>query len=224
MKPLSVINYTWIRHSGKWLLLFLLVLAGRTVVAQKLSIKFSPFSLLDPGTPTVMMGAEMRVSRTWAVELDYGLKTNTGVLHWNVDKSRYHYFKLRSEVKYYLPFWRNNKYVAIAGFYVPQSYDDTNNTYYDPNIKYRYDKAHVDKNVYGLCLKIGWVKKLSQRFSFEVFAGVGVRFVDMEFTNVEGKTEAIDGLNEWFSKNDMAGRQTLLHLETGLKINYLVIR
>jgi hypothetical protein len=225
MKPLSVIYNARIWLAGKLLLLFfyLFLFIDEPASAQRLSVKFSPLSLLDPGTATAMVGAETRVGRRWAFELDYGVKTNTGVFHWNVNKSRYHYFKLRSEIKYF-PFQKKRVYAGIAFFYVPQSYDNAGDTYEYRSTKYRYDKAHIAKNVYGICLKAGYVAKISQRFSAEFFGGLGVRFVAMEFTHVEGKTDITPGLTEWFSKEDIEGLQTLLHLEIGVKINMMIIR
>jgi len=194
-------------------------------MTQKLIAKFSPFSLLDPATPTLFLGAETSVNDHWAFELDYGVKTNTGVFHWNVDKSRYRYFKLRSEVKYYFPFRKNRAYVGMAFFFVPQSYDNAGGTYYEKSgNEFDYDKAHVNKNIFGLCLKTAYVRRLSSRFSFEVFAGVGARFVNFQLSNMEGKRETFYSLKEGFYIIDTAGWQTRLHIESGVKINYMVVR
>jgi len=158
--------------------------------AQNTSIKISILSLVDEASfPTVQCGIELKLSRKISWYNEAGIKYRKS--YYEVADTNFvnsNGYKLRSEIRYY--FKKNTLYVAGNGFYT-KDFHNTEARYYYSNdsTDLRIDNFSVKKNVSGFNLIIGRQSRAWNRFCFEMYAGIGVRFVTVQQSNLEIDTK-----------------------------------
>ena len=154
--------------------------------AQHLSIKASLLSLVDEASfPTIQSGIEFKLSKKISWYNEVGVKYRKSYYEMAdtnfVNPSGY---KLKSEARYYLK--KNTIYIACNGFYT-RDFHNTEARYYYSNdsADLRIDNFSVKKNVSGFNLITGKQCRSLSRFNFEMYAGLGVRFVSIHQNNLE---------------------------------------
>ena len=170
-------------------LLLLLSLSAFTQ-NKRPQIEFCPLCLIDELTfPTIQGGFEFRLTEKFGWYNEIGLKYRKGYYE-DADTSFIGSkgFKVKSEIRYYIHTKQpaKNAYIAINGFYN----NDTHNAaieYYHNNdsTKSLVDNFGVKKSVAGANLLIGTKKKLGNKFALDLYAGLGVRFVNIAATHKE---------------------------------------
>jgi hypothetical protein len=201
------------------------------LVVPALTLNFSPFATLDPNTSTLLFGAEYRYSEHMAVALEYGVKfrefqlTGFGLTD---NKNDYQYYKVKADVRYYLPriakHPRQEIYVALQPFYVPQTYTRYNSNYVINDIHIGYDKADIVKNVTGTVLKLGFVWHHGPSWQLEMGGGFGVRYVDIlyrtnrEFTEPNANNYQIN----MFNQSEKPGSSFDFDMAAVVKIGYRI--
>ena len=172
---------------------FFFLLLGLHAVSQtnKVLIKLSPLPLIDEASfPTVQVGVEFMLSHKVSWYNEVGIKYR---------KSYYDYsdtnflaskgFKIKSEMRYY--FRQNSstfsgRYVAANAFYIYDAHNAVTSYFYQKDsLMEKVDNFGVRKNVFGINLLYGFQRSLSERFLFELFAGVGIRFRTVHTINKE---------------------------------------
>jgi hypothetical protein len=195
-------------------------------------IKWAPSSLFTPETPTMQFGLEFmpRVNRNISLELDYAFKCIVGTNEWDGRFDR-QYDKYSIEIRYYLhsPIERRrvNFFMALEGFHVNYKYATQKRSYTSANnINYGYDFARTTKLINGLSAKAGFVFKFNFPVWLECFAGIGMRNVSVEYSDVANKRE-IDNFDQSlafpiiFSDSDnLEGQFLRPHISLGLKASY----
>jgi hypothetical protein len=177
----------------KTLLNFFFLLLSLNTVSQtnKVLIKISPLPLIDEVSfPTIQAGVEFTLSDKMSWYNEVGVKYR---------KSYYEYsdtsflasngFKIKSEVRYY--FRQNSstfsgRYVAANAFFIYDIHNAVTSYFYQKDSSMeKIDNFGVKKNVFGINLVYGFQRSLSERFLFELFAGVGIRFRTVNTINKE---------------------------------------
>lgn len=103
---------------------------------------------------------EYRVDK-WSGQVEYGLKINESIFNWNQSLQNLNYYKIRTEVRYYFTN-RSKRYIGVEYFSIPKKYTKENGYYYSDGLTYEYTKANIDRNVWGLCGKIGFIGQISR--------------------------------------------------------------
>lgn len=179
------------------------------LVVPALILNFSPLATLDPNTSTLLFGAEYRFSHSLAFALEYGVRfrlfqlTGFGLTD---NKNDFQYHKVKADVRYYLPRLENHPrqeiYVALQSFYVPQTYTRYKSNYVINDIHIGYNQADVDKNVVGTNVKVGFVWHHGPSWQLEVGGGLGIRYVkiayqtDREFKEPNANNYQINMFNQ----------------------------
>ncbi|WP_198172466.1 DUF3575 domain-containing protein [Hymenobacter ginkgonis] len=151
-------------------------------------MNFSPLATLDPNTSTLLFGVEYRLSQRIGVAAEYGARfrplqlTGFGLTK---NKNDYHYYKIKAEVRYYLPpidkHPHQEIYMALQPFFVPQTYTRYNDNYVVNDIHIGYDRADVKKTVTGLDFKLGFIWHYGPSWQLEVGGGLGIRHVSVAY-------------------------------------------
>lgn len=158
------------------------------LVVPALTLNFSPLATLDPNTSTLLFGAEYRVGEHLALGLEYGTRfralqiTGFGLTN---NKNDFQYYKVKADVRYYLPrigkHPRQEIYVALQPFYVPQTYTRYNSNYAVNDIHIGYGRADVTKKVTGADVKVVFVWHHGPNWQLEMGGGFGIRHVDIAY-------------------------------------------
>ncbi len=197
--------------------------------------KWTPTTLLTPQTPTWQFGVELLFpnfsKHGLSVEFDYGFRS--GIFNYiypetlnytEIDPKNIfdkHYSKYHFELRKVL-FSKRQKYffyTAVEGFYIPYTFIER---YYYYNGNYLTDLADANKDIRGGTLKFGFFVKVGSRLSFEYFGGLGVREVNLTFTNTVHRPwiDGLDSSSKEIDPND--GERTKPHLAVGFKVGYRV--
>ena len=206
----------------KILLSLLCLLYCQTGFAQnkKPVIEFCPTCLIDElSFPTVQAGVEFTLSQRLSLYNEIGIKyrkseyedSDSGFVGSKGIKLktelRYHLFKTKKFLK--------NAYVAVNAFYNYRTHNTTVGYYYQKDsLNDRTDGFGVKKSVYGFNFVLGLKRTIWKKFSFNPYAGIGLRFVNIisiskEFDSERDKLQepidlTIDGYRRWEDANGKA--------------------
>lgn len=202
---------------------------SRQLHSERLLIKTSPLTLLDPSTSVLMLGLEFRPVPRIGLELDYGFKfTPLQLFYWNQNKANIRYQKFKLEGRYYIPrSERQQWYVAAEAFYVPQSYDLKSGTYERGDERRAYDQAHIEREVRGAALKAGMMQRLGQRFWLDMALGLGVRQREVRYQTLNDRTAnpMFDAPNQNFlAATPDPGHKTRIAPAGAFRIGYTLLK
>jgi len=164
-------------------------------------LRINPQAIINPYTPTIQSGIEMRFNRKFALEFDYGHQFNKFEL-WkndNKDNLNRNYYKLKFGAKYYpinqqfsekfdmLP------YIGIAYFYIPNYYTLRNDWFTDSNgNQYTFDAVDIFKETNIITLKLGAEYVISKRLNIDFSGEVGLRNARVSHLSYVNKAETDD--------------------------------
>jgi hypothetical protein len=150
------------------------------------AIKTSPLSLLDPIISSASIGLEYRHKQKYAIEAMYHFlipqllphvqgKENENLTKFLVGARRY---------------FNDEFYVSLEYRYIKYQYDFTEDyfTSKEDISVYYFDLATVKKriNIANVMVGVEMIGKKNPRFIYDVHVGVGMRYVDIDFTNLVG--------------------------------------
>ncbi len=171
--------------------LFLIFYLGAFSQNQKPEIKFCPLCLVDEiSFPTIQGGVEFYLTKKLRLYNEIGIKYRKGYYE-TTDTSFIGSkgFKIKTELRYYIAEKEEhskNTYIAINGFFNRDTHNTEIEYYYQgDSSKSRYDYFGVKKTVIGTNFLIGYEKLIGNRFSYDLYAGMGVRFVGISTVNKE---------------------------------------
>ena len=177
----------------KTILFFLFFTFSLSGFAQnaKPQIEFCPLCLVDEFSfPTIQGGIEFYLTEKLSLYNEIGIKYRKG--YYETSDTSFissKGFKIKSELRYYISTTKEhskNTYIALNGFYNKDTHNTEIGYYYQSDsLKSRYDNFGVKKSVIGTNLLIGFKKTIWNKFSFDAYAGIGVRFVGISTVNKE---------------------------------------
>ena len=156
--------------------------------SQRISIKIPLLTLVDePSFPTIQSGAEFWLSKKVSWYNEAGIKYRKSYYEMAdtsfVDSRG---FKLKSEIRYYSKKKDEGVYIGCNLFYTKDLHNSGAGYYYrGDSSDYRVDNFSAKKIVQGLNLVAGKSYKAWGRFNFEVYSGIGVRFISIKNENLE---------------------------------------
>ena len=166
--------------------IFLLFFANNCQ-SQNVSLKFSFLSLVDePSFPTIQSGIEFKLSKKIGWYNEVGIKYRKSYYEMadtNFTNSRG--FKLKTEIRYY--FSTNGEiYIGCNGFYT-KDFHNTKALYYYSNDSsmLMVDNFAAEKNIRGVNLIIGKQYEKWKRIYFDLYVGLGIRFISIDQSNIE---------------------------------------
>jgi hypothetical protein len=180
-------------------LTLVLILATLSSYSQqgKVIIRFCPLALVDNiSFPTIQGGVEYGLVKKLSWYNEFGIKYRSSAFE-GADTSHVKSsgFKVKTEFRYY--FTKNSEdqdsrnpvgYLGLNLFYV-KDWHNTNVGYYKNNdtALYRIDNLGVRKNIYGLNAIAGIQLHFPkiEHFLFEAYAGIGIRFSNVDNVNQE---------------------------------------
>lgn len=158
---------------------------------QKPEIKFCPLCLVDEFSfPTIQGGFEFYLTEKLSWYNEIGIKYRKGYYE-TADTSFIgsRGFKIKTELRYYIATNEQrskNTYIAVNGFFNWDTHNTETGYYYQgDSSKSRHDNFGVKKAVIGTNVLIGYEKFISNRFCYDLYAGIGVRFIDISTVNKE---------------------------------------
>lgn len=225
-----------IRHAAFVFLLGISLTTKAQVVSDpsptsRLLLKISPLSLLDPRTSVLQLGLEYRPVPQLGLSLDYGQRLALLRRSSYAADAAVRYLRLRSEVRYYFPIHeRRAWFPAVEGFYVPLAKNTNNSAYYRDGTLYSYDRARLQQQVWGICLKYGLMQRIGPRWWLEGSTGLGIRWVNSRYGSVENEqlvplADADRYERGWgfVPGNPDPGREAKAHMALSLKIGYTLV-
>lgn len=205
-----------------------------SLLISQFNIKTSPLTIIDPLTSAAQIALEYRHKQKFAIEVSYNIHTPNFTTSMK-GKENEKLLKYKGEVKY---FFQDEIYMALEYGYINYAYDYKDD-YYTPNtqddpttlevefpIVHSYESASFNKiaQVFDLKFGIEFNSRKYPRLMFDVFTGVGVRFVDVNYTNVVNPlpvsvySTAIDRQVPAWDLN--VGKTTRGNFTFGIKIGY----
>lgn len=210
-----------------WLIVFLCINLPAKAQQPKWLLKWDAAGLTDFVTPVLYYSTEVRTSGKWGFEIGYG----TPMYGLTSKKENQTYWELRGEIRRFqrLQQWGGFLY-AVEGFYIPRSYTRRNDVYTNEfGQSYYYDAADIDWNVVGGAAKWGVMFNFGERFSVELFSGLGLRLRTLryEVTNpslIDQGSVVAASSNSIFNDDLHEGQKALLHLAFGCKLGIALIQ
>ncbi len=134
-------------------------------------------------------------------------------------EGRYRLAKSVNRAAFYtsLQFTRSRRKFTQEDGYFLYEYDDDSTTYFT--------KADVSSPVTTLSLQLGFNSRGTKRFFVDIFGGMGVRFTNTRFNNIEGKTRELVFQRkhyDWDSGLEVGKPASFLHLTAGLRLFYRI--
>lgn len=146
----------------------------RTKLAYTTAVNFSPLALLQTDN-TIMLGAEHRLTKRWAVATDLGYSFTSYYYGKEIKNAKG--FIIRPTVRYYGHSLRG--YIQAQPFYKMVNYDMNDWLGKDcVNGVHSYEKLEdfrLRKNVYGINFVAGEVLPVSDKMFFDLYVGFGLR-------------------------------------------------
>lgn len=181
--------------------------------------KLNLLSLIDPETPTLQPGIEVKFNNRLSGEFSVGLPLGYGSEE--SDSTYFRFYKLKAELRYF-PFERRAVYFASELSYVSRERDEFGGIFVGKDREiYGYDYAQIDKSIFALAFKAGAVLpfRKNSRWLMDFFMGAGPRFANTEIKAVNIKP---DHPGWMFWNRDKEGSSAGLHLTMGFKISRIL--
>ena len=194
------------------------------------NVKSSLLTPIDPLISSVQLGLEYRFNHRYALEASY-YQWIPSVMPLLRNKENEKLLKYKVEVKY---FFQDQVYIGVEYGYFNYSYDYADD-YFTPLTQedevanlYRYESATFNKtvNMYNVKFGVQQVLRKHPKWLFDGFAGVGIRTVNIDYTNVVNPlqvpvtSEAIDRqAPPWDLTEGFTIRGSIV---VGLKVGYIL--
>lgn len=175
--------------------IFIILITASRSFAQEdhVLFKFAPLAMLDGVSfPTVQTGVEVSLSPQTSWYNEFGIRYRKSSDE-SVDTSFVSTtgFKIKSEFRYYFAGLCGENVERLWGWYTGVNFfytRTTNNTnvdfYYQKDSTKGYeDNFGVRKRVWGTNLILGRQSDLGERFRFDIYGGMGIRFSDFATVN-----------------------------------------
>ena len=203
------------------------LVAGGGLRAQSL-LKLETTALLDPIIPALELYGEIPIQRRMSVQA--GLGGGLGIpnlIPWVPNRRSATNFKVRAGLRYYfyeagpLQGWylggeysyiRHSYLTDSSGFVVPGT----------PDLSY-FETARVRRRILASSLVVGWQGAIGTRWVLDVFAGMGIRTIELEYVDtVRGGPFAgrPDPLENFLNADVLNGPRYGMALRGGLSIGY----
>jgi len=200
------------------LLAFKIAGAQDTLQFNRIIFKVAPFSFLDKMSfPTTQAGFELRLSRSYSIDFSYGQ-----VFGKDFNNHSGTGFKTKFEVRKYTRH-KQKTYVALEGFYNKIDHSASGMFENSEDSTTYQDDYFIKKIVWGINVKCGLETKLSKRFVFDCYFGIGIRVKDVEhFDRIrpEDSFYQVDVLPVYV--RDHPGSYSTPNLTAGAKIGYII--
>lgn len=200
---------------------------------DRLTLKFTPSSLVTPFSPAWQFGVEYRPTKYFGIQTD--IATNLSGLRylskcWECSGQKYYHtnFKWRQEFRWYIP-----TKSAVEWYFAQEIFALTNNFRLRGGLSrqdstlYRFDTAEYNRIGIGVASKLGVIYKLSQRTRIEAFAGIGVRFnsasVVIKNEKRIGRYTESDSSPVAFDRDRPTASEILPHISVGFRVGYVLL-
>jgi len=170
--------------------------------AGSIILNWAPLSSFDT-YPRIRLGAEIGVSQRISIGTDIGFNLSNyqrGSYNnsWN-DRS-YRIFEVRPEVKFFFnDKYRARWYSAVEFYYNYLEEDLEEDHFYRDKgeIRIDYDKATYQRSKFGAHYKFGVSLRMGSRMVFDPYVGIGFRFLEREYIDVENPAIDPNGSTDW---------------------------
>lgn len=215
----------------KRILLFLLFpffAQSQTNEYDKLTLKFTPSTLMSLTSPAWQLGLEYRPKKSFGINSEMG--TNLSGLRYGFKclacsgKVYYHSnYKWKEEFRWYMtpgpnPEW----YFAQEIFIMTDNYRLRNGYSRQDSVGYRFEKAEYSRISFGIASKFGVIYNLNKNSRLEIFAGLGVRLhhssVKLFNEKVYGIIGTGDSSGSFFDRIQPVTAEIWPHISAGFKL------
>ena len=213
------------------LMTFILAIIQRSQGQERnkyFTIGIVPTSLLDPITPSLGFSLEYQLLEIIAIEVVYGYDLNNKpfLINWHPNPEFRHH-EYRMGIKYFfiasIPKKVPSAFLELEYFGVINEYEKTSDQYRENHREYTFKSAKVHRNINGIRAKYGVQSKLGKIF-IEMYSGLGVRRIDIEYNPVQRIISPFPIVDEWFTPIDRnAGIRYKLDAAIGLKLSFNLV-
>ena len=204
---------------------------SQSVGYDKLTLKFTPSSLMSLSSPAWQFGLEYRPKKSFGINTEIGtnlsgLKYGFKCLSCSGEQYYHMNYKWRQEFRWYMtpgpnPEW----YFAQEVFLMTDNYRLRNGLSKQDSISYRFGRGDYNRISFGTASKFGVLYNFSKNTRLEIFAGLGIR---LHHSNVELFSEKKIGM---ISSSDTAfdrvrpnKTEIWPHISAGFKLGYVLWR
>ncbi len=156
-----------------------------------LAIKWTPTSLLNPNTATVLLGAELRFHEQFSIQGEYGFKYDKlSLFNWNYERKDWEYKRMKLGARYYIynikQLGRIRPYGMLEGYYIPQKFTLIGGRLENSDgTLTRFDTSNAKLDIWGICVKPGIQAYFAKNFFVEGYVGIGWKWrtISHDLTN-----------------------------------------
>jgi len=161
-------------------------------------IKFAPYTLLDYRHPSIQLGVERAVSKSFSLQAEYGyILPKVFIEHYDFYSPNFKGYRIRGELKYY--YFHNDKenkygpYCSIELYKTKNDYKAKIGLHEESDTVYRithFNDLKIYKNLFGANLKYGYQRNFD-RIVVDIAAGIGIQH---KIVDVTGRTNLNDNI------------------------------
>ncbi len=208
-------------------------------------LKFTPTSLLNPNTGTLMAGMEIWPAKRFNLQYEYGhqcsvfsekdFHPNKEDRYYRKHKfgARYHYFPSQIRNRW----WRlgrrswlppdRRSFVGADVIFIPQSFIDLNGAVVLENgTPVSYSSALLHKNAVAATAVFGSQVPIGKKLLLEAYIGFGLKWMNVKHDLNFSVTSPVVGMSIWqaggFSFDQQDGQVVLPYLDLGIKVGFEV--
>lgn len=201
------------------------------LVSNRNLIKFTPLKIADFSNPAIQIDYELITSPAFSTQLSASyLMPSTlynnykDIKGFKIGIEERYYLKKQNPTGIYIAFstdYLKSKYSAVENFLPKEYYEREEKKYDDIEPKYS-DTVTVNKHFLSIAIKGGWQFPVKNNLYFDIYAGLGVRFKEIIFSDKAHPEDVFTNKNfeDVFSFTREEGKRVLPIIPLNISLCY----
>ena len=192
------------------------------IIIPKLSIS----SIINPITPTVEPGFEIRFAKSFSYDFALGIQAGKN----NTDNFlNQRYTKYKNEMRYYPMTLQSKKampFIGLEYLNFTRTYSKQSSTFYVDDHTVAYSSADVTRKINAISIVVGSQFLFLKKFTIDVFTGMGLRSRNIQYSKISPPGNANDeggndtGLIRFHDSDYRAGKFHTVNIPLSIRAGY----
>jgi hypothetical protein len=202
---------------------------------QRFELSIMPYSLIDYN-PRLRLGLEYYSSDNLGFSMDFGIGAGNSVFNQVFEREKsedYALFEFRAELKYFFALKESIAFYVGPEFFFITTDDVLESSWYrksdypqQSNLDRitNYERADFFRQKLGIHAKAGLKLIALKRIDFDFYAGIGIAFRTIEYSNILNPQddEYHSWQDFWSERQANEGKSFLLNIALGTKIGFIL--